>query len=78
MARCGIRLRHPVFVIPLDDEGGSGDPQAIGDAETLGDAIALAERNGFQIRDASDGGTCEFSQASEEGNLHFNVTVYPQ
>ncbi len=77
MARCGIRLRHPVFVIPLDDEGGSGDPQAIGDAETLGEAIALAERNGFQIRDASDGGTCEFFQASEAGNGYFKLTVYP-
>ena len=77
MARCGISLRHPVHVIPLDDAGVSGEPQAIGAAETVGEAIALAERNGFQIRGASDGGACEFFQASEAGNGYFKLTVYP-
>ena len=77
MARCGIRLRYPVHVIPLDDAGVSGEPQTIGDAETVGEAIRLAERNGFQIRDASDGGTCGCFSASEADNLYFKVTVYP-
>ena len=76
MARCGIRLRYPVSILPVDDNGLEGNTLQIGDAETLSEAINLAERQGFCVRDDSDGGHCRLVQTGEEARLGFIVTVY--
>jgi hypothetical protein len=77
MARCGISLRYPVNIVEVDDDGSVQEQRCIGDAETLGEAIALAERGGFQVRFASDGGNCRLVQATPDSMRHFTVTTYP-
>jgi len=49
----------------------------IGDAETLAEAIRMAEQNGFQVRDGSDGGNCRLAQDGGDSELYFVVTIYP-
>jgi hypothetical protein len=78
MARCGIRLRYPVKIIRVYDDGSVGEDRIIGDAETLSEAIAMAEQNGFQVKDGSEGGSARLAQNSVDSKLYFIVTIYPQ
>jgi len=78
MARCGIRLRYPVRIIILHDDGKEEEGRVIGDAETLGQAVALAEQQGLGVRDADDGGHSRFAQSSPDSPPAFLVTVYPE
>jgi hypothetical protein len=77
MAKCGIIRRYPVKAVPLADTGSSGEPIEIGTAESLGQAVALAERQGFAVRDNADGGQNRFVPDSAEDQGHFVVTIYP-
>jgi hypothetical protein len=77
MAKCGVRFRYPVKILIVDEEGPSGEGPIIGDAETLREALSLAERQGFRVRDADDGGTSKFVVKSTDRQTYFLVTVYP-
>jgi hypothetical protein len=77
LARCGIRLRYPVNIVEINDDGSVQEERCIGDAETLAEAIAMAERSGFQVRDKSDGGNCRLVQNTLDAKLYFMVTTYP-
>jgi len=78
MARCGIRLRYPVRLITCHDDGTEKEGPVVGDAETLGQALALAEKQGFQVREASDGGHSQLSLDEQNSPLGFWVTIYPE
>jgi hypothetical protein len=77
MARCGIRLRYPVNIVGINDDGTVQEERCIGDAETLGEAIAMAWRSGFQVREESDGGNCRLVQNTLDTKPYFMVTTYP-
>lgn len=78
MARCGIRLRYPVKAVTLHDDGTMVDGLVIGDAETLGQAVGLAEKQGFLVREADDGGRSRLARAASESPMVFLVMVYPE
>ncbi len=78
MARCGIRLRYPVMIVTVCDDGTCDEEVCIGEAETLGQALVLAEDKGFQVRDASDGGNSRFASTGGDSGPCFHVTVYPE
>lgn len=77
MAKCGITLSYPVNVTAVDDDGLAGPGLAIGTAQTLGQAVKLAERQGFRIREPSDGGHSRFCPGQPPHGHRFVVTVYP-
>lgn len=77
MAKCGITLNYPVNVATVDDGGLAGPELAIGTAQTLGQAVKLAERQGFRVREPSDGGQSRFCPGQTPNGHHFVVTVYP-
>ena len=70
-------MRYPVKTIISHDDGSVAEGQTIGDAETLIEAIRMAEQNGLQVRDGSDGGNCRLDQDSGDSGLYFVVTIYP-
>lgn len=61
----------------MDDEGIAGADRVIGSAETLAQAIALAERLGYAVRTAEEGGCSRFVPA-REGQSYFSLTVYAE
>jgi len=77
MAKCGITFRYPVKIVIVREDGSSEDGVVIGDAETLRQALSMAERQGFHVRDANDGGTSQFVVNGADGQTYFLVTAYP-
>lgn len=77
MARCGIRFRYPVRIVVVHDDGATTAPATTGVAETLPLALAMAESEGYSVRDRCDGGYSQFVPLGPEGEPHFLVTVYP-
>ncbi len=77
MARCGMTLRYPVKIVIVHDDTANEEGAVIGDAETLQQAVSLAEQQGFDVRDATDGGTSRFIVNEADGQNFFLVTVYP-
>ncbi|HYE34097.1 hypothetical protein [Methylocaldum sp.] len=77
--KCGIKLRYPVKIVVINDDGSSTDGPVIDDAGTLSEAVAMAERQGFHPRDKSDGGNSRLlvNRGSDLGQGYFVVTVYP-
>ena len=78
MARCGIRWRYPVKIAMAHDDGPDEDGPLIGDAETLGEAVALARREGYSVRDASEGGNSRLAPGGDGSTPCFIVAVYPE
>jgi hypothetical protein len=77
VAKCGISFRYPVKIVIVREDGSNEAGPVIGEAETLREALEMAERQGFDVRDANDGGTGKFVAVGEGGPAYFVVAVYP-
>lgn len=75
MARCGIRLRHPVIALVFDSSGALLEERPIGEAETLAEARRLATQAGLDELESAEGGYSRFEQASRDSPARFAITA---